>query len=127
MAKEELFRYPLFGHFIRACGAFPVKRGSRDETAVQKFHDYLHSGKPLVVFPEGTRTPNGELQPAKKGVGKLLYNAQVPVIPAYIAGTFECWPKGRAFPKPGKTSVTYGAPIELGGLFIKKMLKKSPM
>jgi 1-acyl-sn-glycerol-3-phosphate acyltransferase len=117
MAKEELFRIPLFGRVIKNCGAFPVKRGSHDEIAIQRFHDFLHAGKPLVLFPEGTRTLTGDLQTAKKGVGMLLYNARVPVIPAYIAGTFACWPKGRLLPKPGPTSVTYGAPIPLDDLY----------
>jgi 1-acyl-sn-glycerol-3-phosphate acyltransferase len=123
MAKEELFRVPLFGWIIKYCGAFPVKRGSRDEAAIQQFHDFLHSGKPLVVFPEGTRTFTGELQPAKKGIGMLLYNAKVPVIPAYIAGTYDCWPKGKLLPRPGKTSVTYGLPIPLDDLYRQKAEK----
>ncbi len=120
MAKEELFKVPLFGSIIRYCGAFPVKRGTRDEDAIQKFQDFLHSGKPLVIFPEGTRTLTGELQPAKKGVGMLLYNAKVPVIPAYIGGTFHCWPKGKLLPRPGKTFVTYGPPIPLDDLYSEK-------
>jgi 1-acyl-sn-glycerol-3-phosphate acyltransferase len=117
MAKEELFRVPIFGSIIRYCGAFPVKRGGHDPEAIQRFHDFLHSGKPLVLFPEGTRTLTGELQKAKKGVGLLLYNARVPVIPAYVAGTFHCWPKGRLLPRPGRTSVNYGPPIPLEDLY----------
>jgi 1-acyl-sn-glycerol-3-phosphate acyltransferase len=120
MAKEELFRVPLFGWIIRQCGAFPVKRGTLDPKAIQQFHDFLHSGKPLVIFVEGTRTLTGEMQPAKKGSGMLLYNAKVPVIPAYIAGTFRAWPKGRFFPRSGPTSVTYGPPVDLEDLYREK-------
>jgi 1-acyl-sn-glycerol-3-phosphate acyltransferase len=123
MAKEELFRVPVFGWIITYCGAFPVKRGGRDQEGVQKFHDFLHSGKPLVNFVEGTRTLTGELQPAKKGSGMLLYNAKVPVIPAYIDGTFACWPKGKLLPRPGKTSVTYGPPVPLDDLYREKAEK----
>jgi 1-acyl-sn-glycerol-3-phosphate acyltransferase len=50
----------------------------------------------------------------------LLYNARVPVIPAYIQGTFHCWPKGKLLPRPGKTSVTYGPPIALEDLYLEK-------
>jgi 1-acyl-sn-glycerol-3-phosphate acyltransferase len=120
MAKEELFRVPLFGALIRRYDAFPVRRGQHDEGAVQRFHDFLHQNKPLLIFPEGTRTLDGELQKAKKGVGLLLYNAKVPVIPAYVGGTFESWPKGKLFPKPGKTSVTFGPPMELEDLYREK-------
>jgi 1-acyl-sn-glycerol-3-phosphate acyltransferase len=80
----------------------------------------LHSGKPLVLFVEGTRTRTGELQKAKKGAGMLLFNAKVPVIPAYIDGTFACWPKGKLLPKPGKTSVTYGPVMILDDLYQEK-------
>jgi 1-acyl-sn-glycerol-3-phosphate acyltransferase len=123
MAKEELFQVPIFGQIIRYCGAFPVKRGVLDKTAIERFHDFLHSGKPLVVFVEGTRTLTGELQKAKKGSGMLLYNARVPVIPAYIDGTFHCWPKGKLLPRPGKTSVTYGSAIFLENLYQEKAEK----
>jgi len=125
MAKEELFKVPVFGAIITYCNAFPVKRGTFDEGAIQRFHDFLHSGKPLVLFVEGTRTLTGELQPAKKGSGMLIYNAKVPVIPAYIAGTFRCWPKGKLLPRPGKTSVTYGPPVDLEDLYREKADKST--
>jgi 1-acyl-sn-glycerol-3-phosphate acyltransferase len=125
MAKEELFRIPLFGSFIRRCGAFPVKRGGRDMEAVQRFHDFLNEGKPLVVFVEGTRTLTGELQPAKKGSGMLIFNARVPVIPAYIDGTFTCWPKGKLLPRSGFTSVTYGPPVPLDDLYAENPEKST--
>lgn len=117
MAKEELFRNPIFGWIIRNCGAFPVKRGKQDAEAIQRFHDFLGFGKPLCLYPEGTRTLDGELQPARKGVGLLLYNAKVPAIPAYIDGTFKSFPKGTFFPKPGKVTVSYGPPIPLEDLY----------
>jgi 1-acyl-sn-glycerol-3-phosphate acyltransferase len=120
MAKEELFKVPLFGSIIRYCGAFPVRRGGLDAEGIQRFYDFLHSGKPLVLFAEGTRTLEGRLQKAKTGVGLLLYNAKVPVIPAFIAGTFRAWPKGKLLPRPCRTSVSYGSPIPLEDLYGEK-------
>src|ERR1039458_2805409 len=120
MAKAELFQVPILGLIIRNCGAFPVMRGTRDQEAVQRFHDFLQSGKPLVIFVEGTRTTDGRLQRAKTGSGMLLYNAQVPVIPAYVEGTFQCWPKGKLLPQRGRTSVHYGPPIPLDDLYREK-------
>jgi len=117
MAKDELFRNPVFGWIIRNCGAFPVKRGKQDGEAIQRFHDFLNSGKPLCLYPEGTRTLDGQLQPAKKGVGMLLYNARVPAIPAYIDGTFKSFPKGAFFPKPGRITVYYGPAVPLDDLY----------
>ena len=117
MAKEELFHNPIFGWIISQCGAFPVKRGQRDEAAIQQFHDFIHAGKPVVIYVEGTRTLDGNLHPAKKGAGRLLYNAKVPVIPTYIDGTFQAMPKGSWFPKPRKITVFYGPPIPLDDLY----------
>ncbi len=125
MAKVELFRIPLFGPIIRSLGAFPVTRGGRDQEAIRQFHDFLYSGKPLVIFVEGTRTLTGEPQQPKKGSGMLLYNARVPVIPAYIDGTFRCWPKGKLLPRPGPTSVTYGPPVSLDDLYVRKPEKST--
>jgi 1-acyl-sn-glycerol-3-phosphate acyltransferase len=125
MAKEELFRIPLFGSLIRRYDAFPVRRGQHDMSAVRLFHDFLHQNKPLLIFPEGTRTLTGELQTAKKGVGMLLYGARVPVIPAYVGGTFESWPKGKLFPKSTRTYVHFGKAIELEDLYREKPEKET--
>ncbi|HEY5039393.1 MAG TPA: lysophospholipid acyltransferase family protein, partial [bacterium] len=108
IAKEELFQNPFIGWFLTQCNAFPVKRGANDERAIYQFYEILRSGKPIGLFPEGTRTLDGEIQRGKKGAGMLIYNARVPVIAAYIAGTFDCFPKGKSFPRPGNTSITFG-------------------
>jgi 1-acyl-sn-glycerol-3-phosphate acyltransferase len=123
IAKEELFRNPFLGWFLTRCNAFPVRRGLKDERAIGQFHELLRLGKPIGLFPEGTRTLNGELQPAKKGAGMLVYNARVPVIPAYIGGTYDCFPKGKLLPRPGKTWITYGPALPLEDLYSEKAEK----
>jgi 1-acyl-sn-glycerol-3-phosphate acyltransferase len=117
MAKEELFRIPVFGWCIRIWGAFPVRRGSLDEAGIQRFYDFIHRDKPVTIFPEGTRTPDGEVHEGKKGVGMLLQKVRVPVVPVYVGGTFAAWPKGRAFPRPVGLSVTFGPPVPLEDLY----------
>ncbi len=117
MAKEELFRIPVFGSLIRHWGAFPVRRNQWDETAIQSFVDHVRGNKPLVVFPEGTRTTTGQLLTPKKGVGKLLHMSHAPVVPVYIDGTFKVWPKGNSFPKPGRLSAIIGKPVPLDDLY----------
>jgi 1-acyl-sn-glycerol-3-phosphate acyltransferase len=117
MAKEELFRVPLFGSLIRHFDAFPVRRNQRDESAVKAFHDFLHRDKPLVLFPEGTRTHDGELQVPKKGSGKLLYHARVPVLPVYLQGTYEAWSRHAQWPSRGRLKVVFGLPISLEDLY----------
>lgn len=114
MAKEELFRPPVFGPLIRSFGAFPIKRGQADRSLFRNFGEVLTRRQwGLVTFPEGTRTSDGKLQPARRGIGALCRSVGVPVIPAYIRGSFEAWPRHRRLPRPGGTiEVRFGNPIE---------------
>ncbi len=116
MAKEELFRIPVFSWFIRISGAFPIKRGTYDGDAFAVFFERLREGRPVTVYPEGTRSLDGNLQKGKRGIGMLLYKAQVPVIPAYLRGTHEAWPKGRAWPSPRRVTMHIGEQVELSDL-----------
>ncbi len=125
LAKKELFQNPFIGFFMRNCNAVPVKRGVIDETAIKTFHEILDSGRPMGLFPEGTRTLNGEIQPGKKGAGMLVYNARVPVLAAHIAGTFKCFPRGKIWPRPGRTSITFGPAIPMEDLYRKKADKNT--
>lgn len=110
LAKEELFRHPGFNWYIRRLGAFPVKRGAGDRAALKHCLDLLADGKPLVLFPEGTRSQSGELQEPEMGVGMIAYRSGVPVVPAYVWGTNRVLPKsGR--PRLAPIGVSYGPPL----------------
>jgi 1-acyl-sn-glycerol-3-phosphate acyltransferase len=79
----------------------------------------LRNGGIVALFPEGTRSINGELGPLKPGIAVLASRARVPVVPAGIAGTFESWPRSSLFPCPHPIRIHYGQPIapeELAGL-----------
>jgi long-chain acyl-CoA synthetase len=67
----------------------------------------------LLIFPEGTRSPNGVVQPFKVGLGIIAYELGVPIVPARIEGTYEAFPKGSFFPRPRPISVTFGQPISM--------------
>ncbi len=84
MAKEELFRRPLFGWLIRKLGAFPVKRGAKDLSAIDTAIESLHNGRTFIIFPEGTRSKTGELGKAKSGVSLISVRAKAPVIPVFV-------------------------------------------
>ena len=113
LAKEELFTdYNfLFSWWIKTVKAQPIKRGSGDIGALRASLSILQSEECMVVFPEGTRTRNGNLQECKPGAGMLIKKAKVPVVPAYISGTFEAFPRTAKFPKLHKVRITYGNPI----------------
>jgi len=108
MARDTLFRNPVCGAILRAVNAFPVRRGRPDRRAIRTAIGRLAAGELLVMFPEGTRTRDGELQPFKGGFRLLVRKANVPVIPVVIDGAYEAWPRSRLLPRPGPVRVTYG-------------------
>ena len=113
LAKAELFRVPLLGWVCRAVKAMPIRRGGVDREAMKRCVEILRSGKVVVLFPEGTRTRDGELQPARPGAAMIAVQAGVQCVPAYIDGTFRAWPRSRWFPRPAKVRAYYGEPFAL--------------
>lgn len=85
MAKDELFHLnPIFTWLIGKLGAFPVKRGSKDTTAIDNALKSLDNGRIFVIFPEGTRSKDGELCKPKSGVSLIAARAKVPVVPVFV-------------------------------------------
>ena len=87
MAKEELFRSRFLSYFIHGFGAFPVRRGQLDKKALRQAQQVLAEGLALVMFPEGTRSHNAQLQPAFSGSALIAYRHGVPILPVGITGT----------------------------------------
>ncbi|MDF2569765.1 MAG: plsC [Sporomusa sp.] len=110
MAKEELFANPLFGRIITNLGAFPIKRGIADRTAIRTALNLLESGSILGIFPEGTRSKNGQLGSPEPGLAMLAVKAGVPVVPAAIIGTNKVFQDGHLFPQ---FKIIFGKPIVL--------------
>ena len=85
MAKDELFHInPIFTWLIKQLGAFPVKRGAKDTSAIDKALESLKNGRIFVIFPEGTRSKDGTLGRAKSGVTLIAAQAKAPVVPVFI-------------------------------------------
>ncbi|MCX5781349.1 MAG: lysophospholipid acyltransferase family protein [Elusimicrobia bacterium] len=87
MAKEELFDIPVLGSFIKAINTFPVKRGQFDIKSIRFAQTILEKGEGLFMFPEGTRSKDGNFGKALPGVGMLACVAQVPVVPVRVRNT----------------------------------------
>jgi len=83
-----------------------------DRKAFQYAVDLLKAGKAVVIFPEGTRSPDGTLQAGKPGIGMIVAEAQCPVIPVYIDGTFQVLPMGASWLRRHPVSVTFGEPLD---------------
>lgn len=112
MAKQELFAVPVLGRLIAWLGAIPIARGGADRRAVFAIAASLQKGNAVLIFPEGTRTSDGNLQKPKTGIGWLAANIQDSLIlPVYIAGTYQAWPRHRALPRLGRVQIHIGKPV----------------
>jgi 1-acyl-sn-glycerol-3-phosphate acyltransferase len=112
-ARKTLWTPGLPSWWLDAVGVIPVDRdGGSDVAALKRVLTALKQEKVIIMFPEGTRSPDGLLQTPKPGVGLFACKTQVPVVPARIFGSFEAFGKGGKIPKFGTSiTVVYGAPI----------------
>ncbi|NLX15254.1 MAG: 1-acyl-sn-glycerol-3-phosphate acyltransferase [Phycisphaerales bacterium] len=112
MARDTLFRNPLFGRIISAVNSFPVQRGSADIGAIKEALRRLKKGRILVMFPEGTRTPDGHIGALLPGLAAIAQKARVPIVPALVDGVYQAWPRHQLLPSIGNVVVLYDRPIE---------------
>lgn len=112
LARGTLFNNKLFGKFISSLNAHPVSGGVSDIGVLKTIFGLLKEGKKVILFPEGTRSIDGDLQPIKPGIGLILERSRSAVIPVYIHGSGHVWGRRRKFPKLwGKTVCVFGSPI----------------
>jgi len=116
MARDTLFKKPVSRWAMRRVRSFPVKRGQGDAPALKTALKILKSGNPLVMFPEGTRVKDGNLKRGKPGVGFIVAKAGVPVIPAYVHGSFDALARGVRTLERHPVSVHIGDPIVFDNL-----------
>ncbi|MDD5729913.1 MAG: lysophospholipid acyltransferase family protein [Candidatus Omnitrophica bacterium] len=116
MARHDLFLVPVLKDWLYAVGAFPVKRGTADFSAMKEAMRRVKEGKGLLLFPEGKRMEEGQIGEPSAGIGFLAAKLGVPVIPAFIKGSEKALPKHSKFIHPHKISVCFGTqiPIERG-------------
>ena len=110
LARKTLFDLPLLGPLISRVNALPVDLSKGDLSALRTVIHLLKDGKRTVIFPEGTRSLNGQIQQARPGIGMIIARTLVPVVPMRIFGSFEAWPKGGKI-KPHPITVVVGKPL----------------
>ncbi len=93
MARDTLFKKPLMGWFLRNVGVIALDRNKGDVRAMRTAIQLLKGGASVALFPEGTRSEDGTLQPPKPGIGFLVAKGQTPVLPVYVHGSYEAWSK----------------------------------
>lgn len=111
MARESLFRNPLFRLLIRSLNAFPVRRGSADRAAIRHAIELLRSGEVVLMFPEATRTPDGRIGTPQAGLAMIAAKANSCIVPAVVEGAFRSWPRHRLLARPARIRVQLGPPI----------------
>ncbi len=114
LAKEELFRIPIFGHAMRLIGYVPIDRSDRKKAfqSLEEASRRVREGTSIVIFPEGTRSRDGVLQPFKKGGIVLAIQSGQPIVPIALSGSYKILPKGARLVRPGRLRMTICEPIE---------------
>ena len=113
MAKDEMRSWFLVGWLAKSAGAFFVRRGSGDRAAQRLAADVLRAGRPLAIFPEGTRSRDGQLGEGRLGAALLAMNADVPVLPVGISGTHRIFPGRSRWPHRSPITFRIGTPFDL--------------
>lgn len=111
MARDTLWNSKFGTWWMTRVGCIPVSRGTGDMRALKTTIKMLKEGKMVSMFPEGTRTEDGELQEAKGGIGFIIEKSGCAVVPAYIDGSYKSYPKGTKWIKPSKVTISYGPAI----------------
>lgn len=111
MAKEELFKIPVFKQGIQLYGAYPVKRQMGDRAALRAATTAIESGWIAAIFLQGTRSPDAKITDPKLGAAWIAAKAKVPLLPVSLWGTEKILIKGSALPKPVPLTVRIGEVI----------------
>jgi 1-acyl-sn-glycerol-3-phosphate acyltransferase len=111
LARESLFRFPVVGAILRAVNSVPVDRDGGGAAGLKAILGRLLAGGGIILFPEGTRTRDGLLQPPRSGIGLAVIKSNAPVVPVRVFGTFEAYGRHSKFPRPHPIAVKYGQPI----------------
>jgi 1-acyl-sn-glycerol-3-phosphate acyltransferase len=110
LARKSLLEWPVLGPIFPELNVIPVDRKNADRSALMGAIRVVKSGGAVLIFPEGTRSPDGNLQPAQPGIGMIVAKTGAPVVPVRISGSYEAFPRDRALPRKVPVTVFIGAP-----------------
>jgi len=110
LGRKDLFRPPILSWFLPMCNVLPVDRDGSDISGLRGIIKKLKSGQSVLVFPEGTRSEDGALQPAEPGAGLLAVKGGVRILPTRVFGTFEAFPRGAKMMRSHPLRVVIGKP-----------------
>jgi 1-acyl-sn-glycerol-3-phosphate acyltransferase len=110
LARKTLFRGP-FGLLIRSLNAIPLDREGAGVAGLREVVRRLKDGEATLVFPEGTRTHDGQIGPFRPGFGVLVRRSKATIVPVGIAGAYQAWPRSKLLPRAGRVTLHVGRPI----------------
>lgn len=116
LARDSLFRFPVLGWLLRKWDSVPVDRDGGGAAGLRAIFDRLQAGGTIILFPEGTRTHDGNFLPARSGLGLVVIKSTAPVVPVRVFGTFEAYGRHMKFPKPHRIMVKFGEPMNFAAL-----------
>lgn len=111
LARKTLFDWFLFGRLIRYLDAIPIDRDGMSLGGIKESLRRLRQGDVLVVFPEGTRSEDGQVGPLKPGFLALVRRGRVPILPAAVDGAYDAWPRSRKLPRLTRLCTVFGPMI----------------
>lgn len=119
LARESLFRFPGIGRLLRAWSCVPVDREGGGAAGLKAILHRLRAGGAILLFPEGTRTGDGKLLPARSGIGLAVIKSTASVVPARVFGTYHAYGRHHKFPRPRKVAVKFGRPLHFEKLRVE--------
>lgn len=111
LAREDVFHFRPFSWFCRKVNSILIRRRRADRSALKGVLARLAEGWKVLVFPEGTRSYDGRLQPPERGISLLAHKSAAPVVPTYVSGTHQVLPRGRSMIHFYPISVSFGKPF----------------
>jgi 1-acyl-sn-glycerol-3-phosphate acyltransferase len=122
VAKRELTRVPIFGWILVLSGHVIIDRRNRERAvaSLRRAAEIIRAGTTVIVFPEGTRSPRGNLRTFKSGPFHLAIEAQVPIVPVTVSGSQRITPKGELRVHHGVVKIAYGKPIPTRGVSVEE-------
>jgi 1-acyl-sn-glycerol-3-phosphate acyltransferase len=125
VVKRELLKIPLFGWALARTGAVALNRADRAESVrkLQQAESKLKRGWSVLIYPEGTRSPDGNIQAFKKGAFMMAVKTGIPILPVTCNGAFKVLPRKTLALRPGHISVTIGDPVDTSGLTVEDVPK----
>lgn len=124
VARKELFRFPPFRWLIQSLNAIAIDR-DRGLAGLKETLKRLKQDEVVLLFPEGTRSPDGEMAPLKPGFLALARRGRVPLVPVALDGAWQSWPRWQKLPRPSVIQIEFGRPIgpeEIEGLSDEALL-----